>query len=177
MHRLTLTKELELNREHIIRGTWRTRRLYIDGQEITLGMVKERLRRDGWYAPEELGEVRAFAWGGAATPHELRVIAYGCCEFAAPARWSRHITSRFALEQLFAAHLQKLLPADFALRYTDRELRAAMRCFKRGGKAPYWWSRLSIFLVHLGGEPAPCSSVRSHDHVVRRDGSRQDIAV
>ena len=76
-----------------------------------------------------------------ATPREFRALAHGCCEFAAPARCTRHLTSRYALEQVFAAYLQRLPAADFRLRYTERELRAAMRRLKRGRGVPYWWAR------------------------------------
>jgi hypothetical protein len=141
MQALQPVKALELNCEHVIQGTWDTRTLHIDGQEITMEMVKRRLRRDGWYPQGDFGDVRTFVWGKTATPRELRVLAYGCCEFAAPARWTQHITSRFTLEQFFTAHLQKLSSADFTLRYTDRELRATMRRMKRGLGVPYWWAR------------------------------------
>jgi hypothetical protein len=141
MHSLAPVEELELNREHIIQGDWNAKTLHIDGREITMEMVKGRLLRDGWYSPGGFAEVRAFSWGRTATRQELQVLAYGCCEFAVPARWTQHITSRFALEQFFTQHLQQLLPADFSLRYTSREIRATMRRMKRGLGVPYWWAR------------------------------------
>jgi hypothetical protein len=160
-----------LNREHLIRGIWKTRRLSIDGQEITMDMVKGRLRKDGWYPSGDFGDVQAFTWGATATPRELQVLAYGCCEFARLEPWSQHITSRFALEQLFTAHLQQLPSADFALHYRDHELRAAMRRFKRGGKAPYWWSRMSIFLAHIGNESTWYSRQPRPRHAAYGDGT------
>ena len=154
MHGLPSTRAPELNRTHVIRGSWNTRALAINGQVITPAMVHGRLRSDGWYASDGFEQVRIFAWGAAATPRELQLLAYGCCEFAVLDRWNSHLTSRFALEQLFTAHLERLPPADFTLRYSERELRAAMRRFKRGGKVPYWWDRLHTFLLPVGGEPA-----------------------
>jgi hypothetical protein len=141
MQELKPVNASELNREHVIQGSWSTSKLHIDGQEITLEMVKGRLRGDGWYPHGDFVDVQAFVWGETATPRELRVLAYGCCEFAAPARWTQHITSRFALEQFFAAYLRKLSSTDFSLCYTDRELRAAMRRIKRGRGVRHWWSR------------------------------------
>jgi hypothetical protein len=141
MQGLNPVKESELNREHVIQGTWSTRKLCIDGQEITMEMVKGRMRGDGWYPDGGFVDVRTFAWGETATPRELRVLAYGCCEFAAPTRWTQHITSRFAIEQFFTTHLQRLSSADFTLRYCDRELRSTMRRLKRGRGVPYWWAR------------------------------------
>lgn len=141
MRSLAPSEELELDREHIIQGAWNTRTLHIDGQEITIELVKGRLHRDGWYSPGGFVAVREFAWGASATRQELQVLAYSCCEFAVPAMWTRHITSRFALEQFFTQHMQKLLPADFVLRYTNREIRATMRRMKRGLGVPYWWGR------------------------------------
>jgi hypothetical protein len=130
-------QELERERAHVVQGIWSPRMLRIDGQEITLEMVKARLRADGWYAPEGFRDVGAFAWGATATPQELHVLAYSCCEFAVPARLTQAITSRFALEQYFTAFLRKLPATDFTRRYTDRELRAAMRRLKRGRATPY----------------------------------------
>jgi len=141
MHSSTPVKDLELNQEHIIQGAWRTRTLHVDGQEITMEMVKGRLHRDGWYSTEGFAEVQAFAWGESATRQELQVLAYSCCEFAVPERWTQHITSRFALEQFFTSHLQRLSSADFILRYTNREIRSTMRRVKRGLGVPYWWAR------------------------------------
>jgi hypothetical protein len=148
MQELRPVRAPELDHAHVIRGAWGTRELHIDGRAITLEMIQGRLRSDGWYPQGDFGDVRAFAWGATATPRELQLLAYGCCEFAVLDRWNRHLTSRFALEQLFTAHLQRLPSADFTLRYTERELRAAMRRFKRGGKVPHWWSRLHGFLRH-----------------------------
>jgi hypothetical protein len=136
MPSVTPVTALELERTHVVQGLWSPRTLRIDGQEITLEMVKARLRADGWYAPEGFREVRAFAWGATATPQELHVLAYSCCEFAVPARLTHAITSRFALEQYFTAFLRKLPATDFTRRYTERELRAAMRRLKRGRAAP-----------------------------------------
>jgi hypothetical protein len=153
MHGLTPVRAQELHRTHVIKGAWETRTLAVDGQAITPVMVHRRLRDGGWYAPDGFEQVRTFAWGATATPRELQLLAYGCCEFAVLDHWNRHLTSRFALEQLFTAHLQRLPPADFTLRYGEHELRAAMRRYKRGGKIPYWWDRLHGFLVPVGGEP------------------------
>ena len=130
-----------MDREHVIQGCWSPRTLRIDGQEITMEMVKARLHADSWYAPEGFVDVGALAWGATATPQELQVLAYCCCEFAVPERLTYYITSRFALEQFFTAFLRKLPPTDFTRRYTDRELRSAMRRIKRGRGAPYEWSR------------------------------------
>jgi hypothetical protein len=140
MRWLKPVKESELNREHVIQGTWSTRTLRIDGQEITVEMVKARLHADGWYTPGGFVDVWTFAWGATATPQELQVLAYSCCEFAVPERLTQYITSRFAIEQFFTAYLRKLPSADFTRRYTDRELRATMRRIKRGRGAPYEWS-------------------------------------
>jgi hypothetical protein len=126
----------ELERTHVVQGLWSPRMLRIDGQEITLEMVKARLRADGWYTPEGFRDVWTFAWGATATPQEVQLLAYSCCEFAVPARMTRAITSRFALEQYFTAFLRKLPATDFTRRYTERELRAAMRRLKRGRAAP-----------------------------------------
>ena len=172
MHGRQPVRAPALAREHVIQGTWHPRTLSIDRQDITVEMVRERLRSDGWYPDQGFGDVRALTWGTTATPHEIQILAYGCCEFARLDPWSQHVTSRFALEQLFTAHLQQLPSADFALRYSDRELRAAMRRFKRGGKAPYWWSRLSLFLMHVGGEPASYSSAPSQRPTVYGDRAR-----
>jgi len=131
----------EMNRAHVIQGRWRPRTLRIDGHEITIEMVKARLAADGWYAPEGFADVGAFAWGTTARPQELQVLAYSCCEFAVPERLTHYITSRFALEQFFTAFLRKLPPTDFTRRFTERELRAAMRRIKRGRAAPYQWPR------------------------------------
>jgi hypothetical protein len=136
-------KEPELNRAHVIQGIWSPRTLRIDGQEITMAMVKARLRADGWYAPEGFADVGAFAWGATATPQELQVLAYSCCEFAVPERLTHAITSRFALEQFFTTYFRKLPSTDFTQRCTDHEFRAAMRRLKRGRGAPYEWSRKS----------------------------------
>jgi hypothetical protein len=141
MHWSKPVKEPETNREHVIQGTWSPRTLRIDGQEITMAMVKERLRADGWYAPEGFVDVWAFAWGATATPQELQVLAYGCCEFAVPERLTHYITSRYALEQFFTTYLRKLPSTDFTRHCTDRELRSAMRRIKRGRGAPYEWPR------------------------------------
>jgi len=141
MRSFTTVEELELNYEHVIQGAWNTRTLHMDGQEITMEMVKGRLRRDGWYSTEGFAEVRAFAWGETATRQELQVLAYSCCEFAVPERWTQHITSRYALEQFFTSHLQRLSSGDFTLRYTNREIRSTMRRVKRGLGVPYWWAR------------------------------------
>jgi hypothetical protein len=118
-------------RAHLILGIWNTRALRIDGQSITAAMVKARMRRDGWYAPESFAEVQRFAWGAVATPKELQLLAYGCCEFAVPAQWVQAVTSRFALEQWFIAQLRQLPCADFALYYGERELYRLIRRRKR----------------------------------------------
>ena len=131
----------ELHRAHVIHGIWSPRTLRIDGQEITLEMVKARLRADGWYAPAGFAAVNAFAWGATATLQEVQVLAYSCCEFAVPARLTCYITSRFALEQYFTTYLRQLPSTDFTQRCTDRELRAAMRRIKRRRGRPYEWSR------------------------------------
>ena len=141
MHAWKSVEAPEMHREHVIQGRWSPRTLRIDGQEITMEMVKARLYADGWYAPEGFADVGTFAWGHTATPQELQVLAYSCCEFAVPERLTHAITSRFALEQFFTAFLRKLPPTDFTRRYTERELRAAMRRIKRGRAAPYEWSR------------------------------------
>jgi hypothetical protein len=127
----TPNAEAGRHRAHVIRGLWSTKSLRIDGEEITLEMVKTRLRRDAWYAPQSFAAVRRFAWGATATLEELQLLAYGCCEFAVPELWVRAVTSRFALEQWFAARLRRLPATDFTLSYSEPELRRVIRRLKR----------------------------------------------
>ena len=114
---------------HIIEGCWATKALRIDGNAITVDMVRERANRAGLssgFAP-----VEAFAWGADAPLPIVRLLAYGCCECTVPAPWIQHRAAHMALEALFLHRLRRLHPADFVLHYRERALQNAIRRIQR----------------------------------------------
>lgn len=117
-------------RAHIIEGTWITRSLRIDGQRVSLAIVKKRLRGDGFYDEQGFADVQAFAWGAEAPPKTLRVLAYACGACTMPEPWLHHIHAHMALEEFFIAQLHQLPAADFTLGYTEKELRYAIQHIK-----------------------------------------------
>jgi hypothetical protein len=128
MSPLKAIKESVLARTHVIEGVWLSREIHINGALVTVDLVLKRVR-DFFILTKE--DVAVFAWGPDAPRDEVFALAYGCTEFTVPETWVHNLYSHTALDCFFRDQLAALPRADFSLRYTDADLRRAMRRVKR----------------------------------------------